>query len=350
MGTKVLAQRSNSIREEVSMAETLGKVWLRRHWVPSSFAAAAAFLLVSALATPSLLRIRNASHYQHEIGPPAQPPRTTDNVRRLPINANLSPAGEMYFATPSTGGASPTAAFDRKISRTSSMDLVVTHPAEDLEKIRSYAESVGGWVERSEASGTQDTGTASLTIQVPSARLEEVKAELRKLAITVESDKTDALDVTRQYVDVQARLRNLRAEESQYLQIMRSAHKVPDMLEVSEKLSEVRGEIEQTQAEFESLSKQVEMVSIAVSMHPQPAVEGFVLDWKPMQQVKISLHDALDGVADYATAMTAALLYLPVLLLWGATVVLGAAAAWRSLRWTGRVFFKLPAMVEKPAS
>jgi hypothetical protein len=332
------------------MAETLGQVWLRRHWFASSFGAAAIFLLASALLTPNLLRVRNSTHYQDQVGPPAQPIPATDTLRRIPMNANLSPAGEMYFSTPSTtGDASPARVTDRKIARTSSMDMVVSHPAEDLEKIRSYAESVGGWVERSEASGAQDAATASLTIQVPSARLEEVKAELRKLAITVESDKTDALDVTRQYVDVQARLRNLRAEESQYLQIMRSAHKVPDMLEVSEKLSEVRGEIEQTQAEFESLSKQVEMVSIAVSMHPQPTVQGFVLNWKPMQQLKVSLHDALDGLADYATAMTAALLYAPVLLLWVGTILLAAFVVWKGLRWTGRVVFKLPAVTEKAA-
>lgn len=60
------------------------------------------------------------------------------------------------------------------------------------------------------------------------------------MAVKVNSEKTDAQDVTKQYVDLEARIRNLRAQEAQYLEIMRSAKKVQDMLDVSEKLSEVR--------------------------------------------------------------------------------------------------------------
>lgn len=57
-------------------------------------------------------------------------------------------------------------------------------------------------------------------------RFEDGKAEIRKFAARIESEKTDATDVTKQYVDLQARIRNLRAEEAQYLTIMRSAGKV----------------------------------------------------------------------------------------------------------------------------
>jgi len=47
---------------------------------------------------------------------------------------------------------------------------------------------------------------------------------------------------------------------------MKSAAKVQDMLEVSRKLSEVRGEIEQQQAEFATLSKQVETVALTLAL------------------------------------------------------------------------------------
>jgi TfoX/Sxy family transcriptional regulator of competence genes len=63
--------------------------------------------------------------------------------------------------------------------------------------------------------------------------------------------------VTKQYVDQEARLRNLRAQEQQYLGILRKAATVKDTLEVSDKLNEVRGAIEERQAEFEALTKQV---------------------------------------------------------------------------------------------
>src|SRR5262249_28411107 len=142
---------------------------------------------------------------------------------------------------------------DRKIVRTSSLEMTVTSPSEAAEKIALFVEGLGGYVESSQVNTSTDAPTAAITIRVPVAHLEQTKAALRKMAVKIDNENTDAKDVTREYVDMDARLRNLRAEESQYLQIMKSATKVTDMLAVSEKLSEVRGQIEQQQAEFQAL-------------------------------------------------------------------------------------------------
>ena len=62
--------------------------------------------------------------------------------------------------------------------------------------------------------GGQNATAGTLTIRVPAARFEEARAEIRKLGLRVESEKIDAQDVSRQYVDQDANLRNLRAEEA----------------------------------------------------------------------------------------------------------------------------------------
>jgi hypothetical protein len=49
----------------------------------------------------------------------------------------------------------------------------------------------------------------------------ETMADLKKLAVNVERENVEARDVTREYVDLDARLRNARAEEAQYLQILK---------------------------------------------------------------------------------------------------------------------------------
>jgi len=133
--------------------------------------------------------------------------------------------------------------------------------------------------------------------------------------------------------------------EAQYLAIMKSAGRVKDMLDVSEKLSDVRGEIEQQQAEFETLSKQVETVAITVSLRSEPVVPVADLHWRPLYQIKLAWHEALDGLADYADTMVSVVLYIPVVILWVGTFVLGATAVWKLLRWGARVFFAYP----KPA-
>jgi hypothetical protein len=174
---------------------------------------------------------------------------------------------------------------------------------------------------------------------VPFVRYEEVRTGIRRLALRIASEKIEAQDVTRQYVDQAANLRNLRAEESQYLAILKQARTVKDMLDVSEKLSAVRGQIEQQQAEFAALSKQIETVAINITMRTEVETRVFGLNWRPLYQIKIALRDGLDGVASYASTMTAVLFFLPTLALWLVTLAAGGAIFWKLLRWVARRWF-----------
>ena len=231
---------------------------------------------------------------------------------------------------------------DRKMVRTSALDLVVKDPGDTSEKIRQLAERLGGFLVNSATRGGQDAASASLTVRVPADRFEEARAEIRKLGMRVESEHVVAQDVTRQYVDLDANLRNLRAEETQYLSIMKRASTVEDTLEVSEKLSEVRGQIEQQRAEFETLSKQVETVAITVSLRTEAEAEVFGLHWRPLYQMKLAARDGLDGIGNYAAAIAGFAFLLPTILLWLVTVLLGSVAGWRILRWASRMFFGWP--------
>ncbi len=187
------------------------------------------------------------------------------------------------LSSPESPAASPQDAdTNRRIVRTSSIDFVVQKPAEASEKIRKLAESLGGFLVTSQVSGGPDAASGSLTVRVPAVRFEEARAEIRKLGLRVESERMEAQDVTRQYVDQAANLRNLRAE------------------------AEAR---------------------------------VFGLNWRPLYQMKLAFRDGLDGLADYASTMTAIVFYLPTLLLWLATIVVGGAVAWRILRWAGRRAF-----------
>lgn len=260
-------------------------------------------------------------------------------------------AGQVTAARKLAETAASAATADRKLVRTGSLELTVKSPADAAEQIRRMAESMGGYLESAQIGGSKEAPTADITIRVPAARFEDAKAQLRTLAARVESEKTDAQDVTRQYVDMEARLRNLRAEEAQYLTILKSAYKVEDLVEVTEKLSEVRGEIEQQQAEFQTLSKQVETVAISISLRAFADTQVFGLNWRPLYQLKVALRNGLEALGDYAATMAAIMFYVPVILAWGLTILLAAIVAWRLFRWSARRFFAWPsvAVPEKPA-
>src|SRR2546422_1333546 len=187
--------------------------------------------------------------------------------------------------------------------------------------------------------GGADARNASLSIRVPAAKFAEVRAEIRKLGLRVDGEGAEAQDVPKQSVDKEARLRNLRAQEQQYLGILRKAANVKDTLEVSDKLNEIRGAIEERQAEFEALSKQVETVAINITLRAETDAQVFGLNWRPLYQLKIAAREGLVGLTDYAASMTVFVFYLPTALLWLFTILAGAAIGWRTLRWAARAFF-----------
>ena len=227
---------------------------------------------------------------------------------------------------------------DHKMVRTATLELLVQHPADAAEKIRTLAEHEGGFLVTSEVHGDIDATGATLTLRVPAGQFDVLRDQIRKLALRVETERLEAQDVTRQYTDQQANLRNLRAEEQQYLLILKQARTVKDTLDVSEKLSDVRGQIEQQQAEFNTLSKQVETVAITVMLRAEAETRVLGLNWRPLYQIKVALRDGLDGLATYFSAMTAFAFFLPTILLWVATIALGSVLAWKILRWIARWF------------
>ena len=75
-------------------------------------------------------------------------------------------------------------------------------------------------------------------------------SQIKSVAVSVDREDVEAHDVTREYIDLDARLRNAQAEEARYLEILKRATTVKDTLEGAEKLSNVRGRIEQLQGEM----------------------------------------------------------------------------------------------------
>lgn len=141
-------------------------------------------------------------------------------------------------------------------------------------------------------------------------------------------------------MDLEATLKNFRAEEAQYLEIMRRAGTIKDTLEVAARLSDVRGRIERLQAQLNVLSHQTEMASLAISLRTQPAPQPAGFHWRPLRKIRLAFWDAASDFAEYVDTMIALLFRMPVVLLWTATVVGFLTVGWRSARWFWKKFFR----------
>jgi hypothetical protein len=229
---------------------------------------------------------------------------------------------------------------ERQVIRTGSLDIIAGDTLQAAEQLRSLAAHFSGFVMSSSVSGS-DAGTrsAQVSMRVPSEYFDEAREQVRKIAKTVEQDTIEAHDVTRESVSQEAALRNARAEEAQYLTILKRAAAVKDVLEVSSKLADVRGRIDELESDRRLLHHQVEMSLLTTNIHGVAVAQAFRLHWRPLYEAKVSLRGALGGLADYADDMVAFFLNLPVIAIWGLTIVALIKIGWMTLRSIARVFF-----------
>jgi hypothetical protein len=234
---------------------------------------------------------------------------------------------------------------ERQVIRTGSLDIIASDPSQVAEQLRNLAAHLSGFVVSSSVSGSDEgTRAALVSIRIPSEYFDEARAQVRKIAKTVEQDSIEARDVTRESVNQEAALRNARAEEEQYLAILKRAAAVKDVLEVSSKLAEVRGRIDELESDLRLLHHQAEMSLLTINIRGVAVAQAFGLHWRPLYEAKVSLRAALGGMADYADDMVALFLNLPLIAIWvftiGALIKIGSLA----LRSTARVFFPAAAI------
>jgi len=142
------------------------------------------------------------------------------------------------FNTASSFDTSSVQVNDRIVVKNARLELVVIAPDESMEMISRMAEEMGGFVVsanlyKTHTSDGREVPRAAITIRVPSENLVEalsrIEAESDRLPIT---KNIQSQDVTSEYTDLQSRLKNLEAAETQLLDIMDSANRTEDVLTV----------------------------------------------------------------------------------------------------------------------
>jgi hypothetical protein len=275
------------------------------------------------------------------------------NVDYLTASPKGSRGGSMGGVIGGVGGTPPPAAVaynsrsiasseitERQVIRTGSLEIIASDPLQAAEQLRNLAANFSGFVVSSNVNGSEEgTRFAQVSMRIPAEHFDEARAQVRKIAKTVEQDTTEARDVTRESANQEAALRNARAEEAQYLAILKRAAAVKDVLEVSSKLAEVRGRIEELEGDLQFLHHQVEMSLLTISIRGLAVAQAFGFHWRPLYEAKVALRGALAGMADYADDMVALFLNVPLIAIWGLTIVALIKIGWLALRSTARVFF-----------
>jgi PBP1b-binding outer membrane lipoprotein LpoB len=192
---------------------------------------------------------------------------------------------------------------ERKIIRNAEMTIEISDPNEGLQKIASIAEKNGGFVVTSESRENQANAqnltstTVAVVARVPAAQFDQAVEAIRRIGGRMKVEKLSGMDVTEEYIDLEARIRTKRALEMQFLEIMRQARKISDALEVQNQLADVRTEIESLEGRRRFLENKSALSTISVTLQtPAPMLAATTSGF--MHSVKLAFGDGLDAASE----------------------------------------------------
>jgi anti-sigma factor RsiW len=156
------------------------------------------------------------------------------------------------------------------IARTASLTITAADYDAANAVLQNLATGHGGYVQEMSAQSEQGSSrSVSATLRVPAAQLNSTLADLKKLG-HVESETQENSEVTDQYVDVDARLKNARATEQRLIDLLATrTGKLDDVLDVERELATVRGNIESMDAQRTVLLHRVDYATVTVQLNEQ---------------------------------------------------------------------------------
>ena len=265
-------------------------------------------------------------------------------VGSLPTNGSrLGTTPQIGVTTPSTGkevtnevpatGTTETAgtketATTRLVIKTGELNIVVKNVVESAKKIIQYAQKRGGWVIQSNIQEIEELPIATVVVRVPVEDFDEAITYIRGLAAKVNYEKSEGQDVTEEYVDLESRLRNLEATEKQFLEIMKKAKTIEEILRVQGEISKIRGEIEQAKGRMLFLERSAKMATITVNLAlseellPIPPAER----WRPSYVAKRAWKSV---VTFWKNVSYVAVTFFVYAVIWLPIVVIAYLIIWR---------------------
>lgn len=194
----------------------------------------------------------------------------SDGAAKAPVPTESNVRTDKAAAPPSATVAPR--AFPQLLIRTAEISLKVESVKEAMKKASQLATANGGFVSGSQASGSEgQLPQGFVTMRVPVRTFDRVCDSLRQLGVVL-NETTNTDDVTAQVADVEARLKVMRAEEESYVTMLRAARRVGELLEIKERLSQVRQEIESLDAQRKALRDQASYSTINATFTQKAAV------------------------------------------------------------------------------
>ena len=138
----------------------------------------------------------------------------------------------------------------------------------------------------------------TMTIRVPSEQFDRLLADVSAGVTHFDKREIRALDVSAEFVDIEARLKTKKETESRYRELLTQAKCVEEILKIEEQIDKLRAEIESTEGRLRLMKDRESFSTLAVSFYESTTMSAgfwhrvrgnFLLGWQTVVEFTIAI-------------------------------------------------------------
>jgi hypothetical protein len=175
-------------------------------------------------------------------------------------------------ANQSTSDVSKTV--EQKIIKEANLRFETSDLESTYNQIIANTKLAGGRIQNDTEGKDYGTVFRKIIIRVPSQNFDVFIKSISKGVAYFDNKEITAQDVTAEYIDIDARLKAKKSLENRYIELLKKANKVSEMLEIEKQLSTIREEVEAKQAELNYLQSRVSESTVTVDFYKNVAVDS----------------------------------------------------------------------------
>ena len=210
--------------------------------------------------------------------------------------------------------------WDKKIVKTADLTLEVKNYGLFARRLHQAVKGSGGYIAQEEQKQSTTEITNTVTIKVPVAGFDDLLLQLPADSDRLVDKKISSQDVTMEIVDTKSRLETKKEVRERYLELLRQAHNMKDILAVQNEINDLQQEMDQASGRIAWLGHSAAFSTINLTFY-QSLAPGVTEDPTPsfLQKLKDSLVDGWQGLSSFL---------LGILRVWPLWIALGAGVYW----------------------
>ena len=161
----------------------------------------------------------------------------------------------------------PSDNIERKLIKTGDISFETENLEATRQNIINLVKKYKGYVSSDRKNEYDYRINYTLSVRVPAQYFDTLVSGVEKNALTIENKQVRISDVTEEFLDVESRLKNKKQLESRYLEILKKANTVKEILEVEKELGKLREDIEATEGRLNYLKNQVGFSTLHISFY-----------------------------------------------------------------------------------